>query len=484
MPSARPVWKGQLRLSLVSIPVELYSATKSGARVSFRQIHEPSGKPVHYQKVVEGVGPVDPDDILKGFEYEKGNFVLLTDDEIDAVKLETRKTLELTQFVDAHEIDPIFYNKPYFLVPADDLAEDAFRVVRDALKKTGKVGLGQLALRGQEYLAAITPTGTGLLLETLHYEDEVRKYDPFFSEISGETSDDDLLGVATELIKRKSAPFHVDHYKDHYKEALRDLIKTKLSSRGKKTVETSDEAPKRSGDNVIDLMAALKESLQSSEGKPASGKSGAKTSASKSETKSASKSSTRSSAAKKNSAAQESELAMAGAKDLLKQYREKRDFAKTEEPSGGTSRGRAKSGALSFVVQKHDASRLHYDFRIELDGVLKSWAVTKGPSTNPADKRLAVHVEDHPLDYGAFEGTIPQGEYGGGTVMLWDQGTWEPIGDPHEGLEKGDLKMRINGQRMKGEWVLVHMKGRDNKLKNGAVRENWLLIKHKGRLRR
>ncbi|WP_332701847.1 DNA ligase D [Devosia sp.] len=163
---------------------------------------------------------------------------------------------------------------------------------------------------------------------------------------------------------------------------------------------------------------------------------------------------------------------------LLKEYQAKRDFTKTQEPAG-TAAGKARPTGYRFVVQKHDATRLHFDFRIELDGVLKSWAVTKGPSNNPADKRLAVRVEDHPLDYGSFEGTIPEGEYGGGTVMLWDEGTWEPIGDPHQGLEGGDLKMRLNGQRMKGEWVLVHMKGRDSKRKSGLARENWLLIKHK-----
>ncbi len=160
----------------------------------------------------------------------------------------------------------------------------------------------------------------------------------------------------------------------------------------------------------------------------------------------------------------------------LATYNAKRDFTKTAEPAGKPSRKKAK--ALSFVVQKHDATRLHYDFRLELDGVLLSWAVTKGPSTNPADKRLAVHVEDHPLDYGGFEGTIPEGQYGGGTVMLWDEGTWEPIGDPHEGLQKGDLKFLLHGKRMRGEWVLVHMKGRDAKKRDGTTRENWLLIKH------
>jgi bifunctional non-homologous end joining protein LigD len=161
--------------------------------------------------------------------------------------------------------------------------------------------------------------------------------------------------------------------------------------------------------------------------------------------------------------------------DALTTYKSKRDFTKTAEPAGKVRKSKAR--ALSFVVQKHDATRLHYDFRLELDGVLLSWAVTKGPSTNPADKRLAVHVEDHPLDYGGFEGTIPEGQYGGGTVMLWDEGTWEPIGDPHDGLEQGDLKFILHGKRMKGSWVLVHMKGRDQKTKNG-LRENWLLIKH------
>ncbi len=157
--------------------------------------------------------------------------------------------------------------------------------------------------------------------------------------------------------------------------------------------------------------------------------------------------------------------------DSLKEYRRRRDFAKTSEPAGGEAR----AGGRSFVVQKHDATRLHYDFRLELDGVLKSWAVTKGPSLNPADKRLAVRTEDHPLEYGGFEGTIPKGEYGGGTVMLWDRGTWAPIEDPHEGLKKGKLTFRLEGERMKGAWALIRMKPRSKKEK----RENWLLVKER-----
>lgn len=287
MPASRPIWKGQLRLSLVAIPVELFSAAKTSAKPSFRQIHEPTGKPIHYEKVVAGVGPVDKDEIIKGFEYEKGDYVLLTDDEIDAVKLETRKTLELTQFVGACEIDPIYYDKSYFVVPSDELAEDAFRVIRDALRRTEKVGLGQLSMRGKEYLAAIKPSGTGLMLETLHYEDEIRKADPFFSQISSKKAEADLLDVATALIEKKTAPFDAGAFKDHYQAALRDLIGRKMKAKGRKISAGKDDAPERpSGENVVDLMAALKESLEGGK-KTASAKSNksAKAAASKTTTR-------------------------------------------------------------------------------------------------------------------------------------------------------------------------------------------------------
>jgi bifunctional non-homologous end joining protein LigD len=158
--------------------------------------------------------------------------------------------------------------------------------------------------------------------------------------------------------------------------------------------------------------------------------------------------------------------------DALTSYRHKRDFKATPEPRGTV----AKTKGRSFVIQKHDATRLHFDFRLELDGVLKSWAVTRGPSLDPNQKRLAVRVEDHPLDYGGFEGTIPKGQYGGGTVMLWDKGTWEPEGDPHEGLKKGKLSFTLKGKRLKGGFTLVRMrKGSGGK----SARENWLLIKQR-----
>jgi bifunctional non-homologous end joining protein LigD len=157
------------------------------------------------------------------------------------------------------------------------------------------------------------------------------------------------------------------------------------------------------------------------------------------------------------------------AADLLAEYNRKRDFARTAEPAGK----RGKGGGNSFIVQKHAATRLHWDFRLEIDGVLKSWAVTKGPSADPDDKRLAVRTEDHPLSYGTFEGGIPKGEYGGGTVMLWDRGTWAPVaGKSARDIDEGHLHFMLDGERMKGEWLLVRMKPRP-----GEKRENWLLRK-------
>ena len=159
-------------------------------------------------------------------------------------------------------------------------------------------------------------------------------------------------------------------------------------------------------------------------------------------------------------------------KELLQKYQAKRDFTITAEPSGHES---PQSGsALSFCIQKHAASHLHYDFRLELDGVLKSWAVAKGPSFNQHEKRLAVEVEDHPLAYGGFEGIIPQGQYGGGTVMLWDRGTWSPLGDPHADLAKGEMKFELQGEKLHGKWVLIRMHSRP-----GDRHNNWLLIKEK-----
>lgn len=272
--AARAYWQGQIRLSLVSIPVEIYSASRSGAKISFRQIHEPSGKRISYEKTVPGIGPIDRDDIIKGYELSKGEYVLLDDDEIEAVKVESKKTLELVQFVDVHEIDPLYFEKPYYVVPANDLAEEAFIVLREALRKAKKVALGQLSVRGSEKLVAIKPCGNGMLLETLRYADEVKKGQSFFEDIDDDKPPKELLDLATTLIDQKSAPFDASEFEDRYAEALMKLIEKKAKAKGsKKILEDVDDPGAASGANVIDLMAALKKSVDKDPAKKrASGK--------------------------------------------------------------------------------------------------------------------------------------------------------------------------------------------------------------------
>jgi DNA end-binding protein Ku len=271
--AARAYWQGQIRLALVSIPVEIYAATKSGAQIAFHQIHEPTGKRIRYEKVVPGLGEVKAEEIVKGYEYEKGNYVLLEADEIEAVKLESKKTLELTQFVDSADIDVLYYERPYYVVPADDLAEEAFIVLREALRRTKKVGLGQLAMRGREYIVSLKPCGRGMILETLRYADEVNRAQGYFRDIGDDTPDAELLELAETLIEKKSKPFKADAFHDRYVDALERLIEKKKKAKGRKIIEEADDSPVKKGSNVIDLMAALKKSVGSDSG---AGKSPAK----------------------------------------------------------------------------------------------------------------------------------------------------------------------------------------------------------------
>lgn len=258
---SRPLWSGNLRLALVSVPVKLFAATSAGARISFHQVHEPSGKRIRYEKVVPGIGPVDTDDIVKGFELEKGRYVLVDPDEIDALKLEAKKTLDLVQFVRAGDISPIWFDRPYYVVADGDLAEEAYGVLRDALRRTERVGLGQFVMRGRECIAALKPCGSGLLLETLRFADEVRTAAPFFASLDDVDPDEELLELAVELIERKSGPFEPKRFEDSYTAAVRELIEAK--AKRKKPVELGDDEPSSGAGKVIDLVEALKKSVAS-----------------------------------------------------------------------------------------------------------------------------------------------------------------------------------------------------------------------------
>ncbi len=256
--AARAYWHGQIRLALVSIPVQVFPATKSAAHIAFNQIHKPSGKRIRYEKVVPGIGAVDPDDIVKGYEVEKGKYVLLSDDEINDVKLEAKHTIDLVQFVDESEIDPIYFEKPYYVSPdEDEVAGEAYVVLRDALKATKKIGLGQLVARGQASIVALRPAGKGLVIETVRYADEMQNAEQFFTTVPGTKPEKELLSLATELIERKVKPFDPKAFKNQYEIALRELIDAKLENRAPHEIEEP-----QLGGKVIDLMEALKRSVR------------------------------------------------------------------------------------------------------------------------------------------------------------------------------------------------------------------------------
>jgi DNA end-binding protein Ku len=256
----RAYWKGHVRLSLVSFPVQLIPAIETKERVSFHRVHRPTGQRVRYQPVVPDHGPVDSDELGKGYEYEKGRFVIMEDEEVDKLKLESTHTLDIVQFVDDHEIGPLYYDKPYFVLPDGAFAEDAFRVVRDAMRESRKVAIGQIVLSTRERIAAIRPCDRGLLLETLRYADEVRTASRYFAEIGEGQSDGEQLELAKQLIRMKSAPFDPEKFKDHYQAALRELVAAKLQGR-----EPSGPREEAGGPKVINLMEALKRSLKTDE---------------------------------------------------------------------------------------------------------------------------------------------------------------------------------------------------------------------------
>jgi DNA end-binding protein Ku len=263
MAAPRTYWKGHLRLSLVTVEVALYSATERGASLSLRQIHKPSGRRIRYEKVAEGLGPVKSEEIVKGFELGDDGYVVLEPEELDEIKLESSRAIRLVQFVDQSEVDPRYFEKPYYVAPQGEAAAEGFVVIREALRRAKKIGLGQMTLRGREHLVAIRPCGKGLLLETLRYGAEVRKADSVFDDIPEAEPDDDMLGLATQLIENKSASFDPNAFQDSYAAALRELIERKR--KGKAIVAIGEEK-KGKGGEVVDLMEALKKSLGQQKG--------------------------------------------------------------------------------------------------------------------------------------------------------------------------------------------------------------------------
>ena len=257
---ARPYWTGFLKLSLVTIAVRLYTATSERDRVRFHQIHEPTGERVRQQLVVPGVGPVERDEIVKGYEYEKGHYVTVDPDDIKRLRLETTDTIDIVEFVD--DIDPIYFDTPYYLVPDGSVAEEGYRVIREALRESNKIAVGRVVINGQERTVAIRPLGTGLLGNSVRYADEVRNPEDYFRTIAEDNVDEDQLAIMQQIISRKSREFDADEFTDQYQVALRELIDEKLQGK------LPPKQPERKPAQVINLMDALKRSLAHEEDEP------------------------------------------------------------------------------------------------------------------------------------------------------------------------------------------------------------------------
>ncbi len=254
----RAYWKGFLKLSLASIGVAVYNAVDTASEIKFNQIHKPTGQRINYTKTVKGIGPVEAADIVKAYEVDENTYVILEPEELELIKLQSKKTLELHQFVKAEEIDPRYFERSYYIVPTDEHSVEGYLVIRDALKKSGKLGVGQVTMSGREYLVAVGPVGNGLGMHILHYANEIRAAGQYFGDLPNEKLDPEMVSLASELIGRKAGTFNPEKYKNHYTTALQDLIKEK--AKGNKIVASKEERP--SGPNVVDLMDALKRSVK------------------------------------------------------------------------------------------------------------------------------------------------------------------------------------------------------------------------------
>lgn len=251
----RPSWSGNLKLSLITIPVRLYRAVSSNAGTSLNLLHEGCNQRIHYQYTCPLHGEVEKDNIVKGYQYEKGKYVVLDDETLQNVKVPTSKTLEIVQFVGRDEIDPVYLDTPYYLSPDGPAAEEAFRVVREAMESAGKVAIGRVTMAGHEHVAAIMPEGKGLLLSTLHYGREVRSAAPYFAEIKEGEIREEELDLARQLIETKSKTFDPNSFQDRYEEAMSEVIQARIQGREPQVVEVEEPG------KIVDFMEALKRSL-------------------------------------------------------------------------------------------------------------------------------------------------------------------------------------------------------------------------------
>ena len=252
------MWSGYLKLSLVTIPVRMYNAISSTSRVALNQLHKDCNRRVRQQLVCPEHGKLEREDIVKGYEYEEDKYVVIDQADLEKVKLETSKSIDLIQFVTVDEVDPVFFDKSYYVAPDGPIAEDAFRVVREAMRKANKMAIGQVVIAGREHIIALRVKDRGFALSTLHYASEIRQAAPYFEGIRNGEVDKSQLALASQLVENNTAPFNPAQFTDRYEEALLEIIKAKAA--GSEPIIVQQVEPGK----VIDLMSALKQSLAQS----------------------------------------------------------------------------------------------------------------------------------------------------------------------------------------------------------------------------
>lgn len=259
-------WKGHIRLSLVTFPVRLYPAVTESEKIRLHKYDKDTGQRIHLQNINEDGDVVEAEDIVKGYEYEKGAFIPIEDKEIEKLRLESKHTIDLVQFADLSSIDPIYFDNPYYVSPDNKLAQEAYVTIRDALKKSKKVAIGQVIITNRERIVALKACGKGLILETLRYNYEVRKAEEYFADIATNTqSEPDQMDLALELIKRKSGDFSPTKFKDLYQEGLKEIIEAKMENRAPRV-----KGEKMYTGKVVSIMDALRKSVEQSKGGKAS----------------------------------------------------------------------------------------------------------------------------------------------------------------------------------------------------------------------
>lgn len=251
----RPTWQGHLKLSLVTCPVALYTATSSGGDVHFNLINPETNNRIKMVTTDPDTGPIERSKLVKGYEVSKGEYILLTQDEINSVKLESTKTIDIERFVPAEDIDRLYWDSPYYLAPDGKLAQEAFAVIRDSMAQAGQIGIGRVVMSTRERIVALEPRGKGILVYTLRTDAEVRQPDEIFDGISDKPADPQMIAIAKKIIEQQEGPFDPSQFVDRYEEALKDLIKAK--QKGHKVAKVAEPEDT----NVVDLMAALRASL-------------------------------------------------------------------------------------------------------------------------------------------------------------------------------------------------------------------------------